>query len=258
MAAVAAAAALPSLDSPYPLSADQISRFRRDGHVHLPGVLSPLEVQHYGGIITSTAMGRWTKNGLEPGTRPGGERHFLQTLNLRHGHPGIMKFVLSSRLGRIVAELTGAEAQGVRIFHEQALFKEGGGAVCPPPADLRHAVEWVSLFSLFLSVLCWPVHHLILQATPLHQDQYYWPVDTEMAVGMWMPLVDVSMDMGPILFASGSVRISYTLSALPFTSGSACCRAALRGLPWALAHFSRLAKDPWRACQISGIFNMAE
>jgi hypothetical protein len=40
-----------------------------------------------------------------------------------------MQYVLAERFGRIVAELIGCDA--VRIFHEQALFKEGGGGLTP-------------------------------------------------------------------------------------------------------------------------------
>jgi hypothetical protein len=164
--AAATAALLPELSSPYRLSPAQIAQFRKNGHVRLPAVCSPAEVEAYGHIISREAFGVWDEAGAT-----GQGRHFLQTLNLRHRHPGILKYVLAERFGRIVAELIGCEA--VRIFHEQALFKEGGGG-----------------------------------PTPWHQDQYYWPIDT-MAVGMWMPLVDVSKDMGPIRFASGSFHDGY-------------------------------------------------
>jgi ectoine hydroxylase-related dioxygenase (phytanoyl-CoA dioxygenase family) len=42
--------------------------------------------------------------------------------------------------------------------------------------------------------------------TPWHQDQYYWPLDTDHCITMWMPLVDVPIDMGVLTFASGSHR----------------------------------------------------
>jgi hypothetical protein len=45
--------------------------------------------------------------------------------------------------------------------------------------------------------------------TPWHQDQYYWPLDTEKTITMWMPLVDVSAEIGSMTFASGSQRHGY-------------------------------------------------
>jgi len=165
-AEAAEAEALPPLSSRYVLTQEQIEAFRTQGHVHLKAVCSPEEVAAYGQVISDKAFGVWDAAGAA-----GQGRHFLQTLNLRFRHPGIMKYVLAERFGRIVAELVGCDA--VRIFHEQALFKEGHTGV-----------------------------------TPWHQDQYYWPIDT-MAVGMWMPLVDVSKEMGPIQFASYSYREGY-------------------------------------------------
>jgi ectoine hydroxylase-related dioxygenase (phytanoyl-CoA dioxygenase family) len=40
--------------------------------------------------------------------------------------------------------------------------------------------------------------------TPWHQDQYYWPLDTEKTITMWMPLVDIDELMGMLTFASRS------------------------------------------------------
>ena len=157
---------LPDLSDLYPVSEEQIEAFRRDGHVYLPGVCSPEEVAAYREVIRTTAFASFGKvPALED--RDAFGQAFLQTLNIRLKNKGVCRFALARRFGGIVARLLGAEK--IRIYHDQALFKEPGGA-----------------------------------RSPLHQDQYYWPLATEKAVGMWMPLVDVSMDMGPILFASGS------------------------------------------------------
>ena len=44
---------------------------------------------------------------------------------------------------------------------------------------------------------------------PWHQDQYYWPIDTPHTVTMWMPLVDISVEMGMLSFASGSQALGF-------------------------------------------------
>ena len=161
-------AILPDLSDEYPLSEEQISAFRRDGHIHLPQVCSAEEISAYRAIISETAVANF-------GDVPDMEERdtfgkaFLQTLNLRYKSAGVARFLLARRFASIVARLMGEDA--VRIYHEQALFKEPGGA-----------------------------------HTPLHQDQYYWPLATDHAMGMWMPLVDVELDMGPIYFASGSQK----------------------------------------------------
>ena len=103
------------------------------------------------------------------GMQPGSGGAFLQTLNMRFDNDGMRRFCLSRRFGGIVAALTRSAA--VRIYHEQALFKPPGGTDS----------HW-------------------------HQDQYYWPVATDRAVGLWTPLVDCTEEMGAMRFVVGSHR----------------------------------------------------
>ena len=162
---------LPDLSSDYPLTREQIASYQQDGHIYLPEVCSKDEVEAYRQVITETAYANFPDKGkLED--RNSYDKAFLQTLNLRFKSEGVKAFVLARRFGKIAAELMGEDA--VRIYHEQALFKEPGG-----------------------SISAW------------HQDQYYWPLATNNAMGMWMPLVDVTLDMGPILYASGSHKDGY-------------------------------------------------
>ena len=98
---------------------------------------------------------------------PVSEGAFYQTLNLRYDSPDMMKFCLAERFGEIVAQLLKVEA--VRIYHEQILFKPAGG-----------------------------------NETLWHQDQFYWPLDSNLVVGMWMPIVDCTNEMGIIRFVKGS------------------------------------------------------
>ena len=92
---------------------------------------------------------------------------FYQALNIRFDSKGVEKFCLSKRLGKIAADLTKVNA--MRIFHEQALFKG--------PGDTK---------------------------TYWHQDQYFWPLNTKLHIGMWMPLIDLTKDMGLMRFVVGS------------------------------------------------------
>ena len=85
--------------------------------------------------------------------------------NLWQHSDDVAQFVLASRYARIAADLLGVDR--VRIYHDQALFKEPGGGY-----------------------------------TPWHQDAMYWPLDGRRCLTMWMPLVDVTPDMGGLCFAS--------------------------------------------------------
>ena len=159
---------LPTLDTDYALTTDQIAAFQQNGHIMLPGVCSTEEIAAYRPVLNSATERYKTEN------RPIEERDtygkaFLQIMNLWVRDEEVRRYTLSRRFAKIAADLM--QADGTRLYHDQALYKEAHGG-----------------------------------PTPWHQDQYYWPLQTQgiQAVTMWMPLVDVSIDMGALTFASGS------------------------------------------------------
>lgn len=164
-------AELPDLSSSYPLVEDQISGYRQDGHVILRSLALPEEIASFRpALLRAGEAGRFDH-------RPLGERGtygqaFIQMFNLwRHGDVA-RRFVFSRRFARVAAELMGVPA--VRLYHDQALFKEPGGG-----------------------------------ATPWHQDQFYWPLETDRTITLWMPLVPATPEMGLMEFASGSQRLGF-------------------------------------------------
>ena len=159
---------LPPLDSEYNLSQAQLDEYAENGHILLRGVCSPDEIAVYRDAIVSAAMAHNRE------TRPMEERDtygkaFLQVMNLWSIDETVKHFTLSKRFAGIAKQLM--QADGVRLYHDQALFKEPGGG-----------------------------------HTPWHQDQFYWPLGSDHTVTFWMPLVDVSEIMGSMTFASGSQR----------------------------------------------------
>ena len=159
---------LPTLDTDYALSAEQIAGFQKNGHIMLKGVCSPVEIAAYRPVLNAATDRYKTEN------RPMEERDtygkaFLQIMNLWVRDEEVRRFTLARRFAKIAADLM--QSEGTRLYHDQALYKEARGG-----------------------------------PTPWHQDQYYWPLETQgiQAVTMWMPLVDVSIDMGALTFASGS------------------------------------------------------
>src|SRR5207248_7537057 len=138
-------------------------------HILLRGVASAEEIAEFRPLL-GDAVKRYTRE-----TRPLEERDtygkaFLQVMNLWRHDDGIKRFVLARRFAGIAARLM--EVDGVRLYHDQALFKEPGGG-----------------------------------PTPWHQDQLYWPLDTDRTITMWMPLVDIPERVGSMTFATGSHRL---------------------------------------------------
>lgn len=169
-----AAVQMPPLDSDYPLTQQQIDSFRENGFVYLPRVCSSEEVAYYRQAIVRATYANNTER------RPLAERDAfrklaLQTMQIRYHDPVVMAFVTARRFGKIAAALL--DANGVRIYHDQSLFKEPGAGVS--------------------------------NITPWHQDLYYWPFNEGTVCGMWMPLVDVTADMGNMRFVAGSHKHGY-------------------------------------------------
>ncbi len=154
------------IDSPFALTPEQITKFRRDGYVKIKDVLSPEVINHYGPIITSEVY-RLNTMHLPIEQRDTYSKAFLQVGNIWTKNDTVKQFCWGQRLARMAAELLGV--RGVRMYHDQALYKEAGGGV-----------------------------------TPWHADQYYWPMSSANSVTAWIPLQATSMEMGPLAFAIGS------------------------------------------------------
>ncbi len=140
--------------------------FRRDGHALIRGIASAEEVESYRGVIESVVAAV----GRDPqGRIDDYSKLFTQVTNVWRLSEEARRIVFSSRFAEVAAQLLGVDS--VRLYHDQALFKPAGA-----------------------------------ERTPWHQDRYYWPLDTDRTVTMWLPLADVDEAMGPMRFASGSHR----------------------------------------------------
>ncbi len=152
----------------YTLPFDTIRSFHDDGFVTLPGVLDPATVRDYEREITAQVKSLNTQD-LPLEERDTYGRAFLQVSNLWQHSDIAREFVFSERLAKIAADLLGVKA--VRLYHDQALYKEPGGGI-----------------------------------TPWHADQYYWPLSSDRTVTVWIPLQDTPIEMGPLSFAKGSQK----------------------------------------------------
>ncbi len=159
------------LDAPYRLSPEHLDAFRERGYVRLPRVLDPETLRDAGTAVASEVAARNPLRDKPPEQRTTYERAFIQVVNLWRVNETVRRFVFSRRLARIAAELMGVA--GVRLYHDQALFKEAGGGL-----------------------------------TPWHVDQYYWPLDTPNTCTAWIPLQETPLAMGPLAFSPGSHRFA--------------------------------------------------
>lgn len=154
------------IDSPFELSPEHLESFRANGFIKLKNVLSPEVIAHYGREITAKVIELNTLH-LPMEQRTTYQKAFLQIMNIWTKSEIVKEFVMGRRLARIAAELMGVS--GVRLYHDQALYKEAGGGI-----------------------------------TPWHADQFYWPLSSDATCTAWIPLQATPPDMGPLAFAARS------------------------------------------------------
>ncbi len=164
------------LDTPYPLDAAAIRRFRDDGFIRLPGVFSPEVLAAYAPEINRLVDEYNRLKDIPFEERSLYDQAFIQVHNLWTRSERVRELAFSKRLARIAAELLGT--RGIRMWHDQALYKEPSGGF-----------------------------------TPWHVDQQYWPMASSLSVTAWIPLQAVPIEMGPLCFGRGSYhkRIGHDL-----------------------------------------------
>ncbi len=119
---------VPDLSRPYPLPAERVQAYQRDGHVLVPGLATPDEVSAFRpALLEAGEATRFDRRPLEERDTYG--RAFIQMFNLWRHNERAQAFVFARRFAQVAAELLGV--RGVRLYHDQALFKESGGGATP-------------------------------------------------------------------------------------------------------------------------------
>ena len=158
------------LEEPFLLSAEQINFFRQNGFVKLKNVLSAEAIAYLNTTI-SDEVKRLNTQHLPLKERDTYGKAFLQIMNIWTKSGPVKEIVFSKRFAKIAADLLGVS--GVRLYHDQALYKEPGGGI-----------------------------------TPWHADQYYWPLANDSTVTVWIPLQETPLEMGPLEFSSQSFKLT--------------------------------------------------
>ncbi|MEM9922070.1 MAG: phytanoyl-CoA dioxygenase family protein [Bacteroidota bacterium] len=154
------------LNQPYTLTEEQISFYRENRYIKLKQVLPPDVLAHFAQVISQRVKELNTMH-LPIEERSTYDKAFLQIMNIWTKDEVVREFVFSKRLAQIATELMGVS--GVRMYHDQALFKEPGGGF-----------------------------------TPWHADQYYWPLSNDHTVTAWIPMQETPLEMGPLEFSAKS------------------------------------------------------
>ncbi len=160
---------LTGLNEPFFLTDDQINFYQKNKFIKIKQVLNPSIITHFNKAISEKVAELNTQK-VPLKQRDTYGKAFLQLMNLWVDSDAIKPLIFSKRIAQIASQLM--QVAGVRLYHDQALFKEAGGGI-----------------------------------TPWHADQYYWPLTTDKTVTAWIPLQATPLTMGPLEFSAGSHQI---------------------------------------------------
>jgi len=165
------------------VSEKQVDDYRRQGFVVIDQFLSPAELEHWR-AVTQDAVDLRLSMSLQENNQAilNNQRDpdafyaqvFTQCLRLADIHDGMAELMFDERLGRLAGTL--AQVDGIRIWHDQALFK-------PPYGN----------------------------HTAFHFDNPFWSFYHKDAISLWVALDDATLANGCLWYLPGThLEASFT------------------------------------------------
>lgn len=148
----------------------QVEAFERDGFVVVEALLGAHELDALGAEVDAGVAVRTRRDARPLAERSRYEQSFRQCINLWVDRPGVRPLTFHPAVCGTAARLLRAPA--VRLWHDQALYKEAGG-----------------------------------RETDAHQDQPYWPIREAETVTAWIPLDGSTLEGGAMGYVPGSHRL---------------------------------------------------
>jgi ectoine hydroxylase-related dioxygenase (phytanoyl-CoA dioxygenase family) len=133
----------------------------------VPDLLTDEEVVRFGAAVTVGVAARTATDTRPLAERTHYQQSFVQCMNLWEDRPDVRPLTFRPTLGQAAAELLGVHA--VRLWHDQALYKQPGGRI-----------------------------------TDAHQDHPYWPIKETASVTAWIPFEGSTRRSGAMGYLPGS------------------------------------------------------
>ena len=162
------------------ITAEQVAYYQNNGFIVIEDFLSPDELEHWRSAVMEAVTerggkkmpGKDTKIGEDDGINEDAEyfgKVFDQLLNLWQTNDKVKELMVDERIGEMAAKLAGVE--GIRIWHDQALFKR----------------PWAN-------------------PTAWHLDTPFWSFSDRKALSIWVALDDATLENGCLYFIPGSFK----------------------------------------------------
>mgnify|MGYP000851194868 FL=1 len=157
------------MTDPFSHALDQsvVEQFDCDGYVVTPEVLTDTELARYSRALDLEVARRTQTDNREVATKSTYEQSFIQCMRLWETSVDVLPLTCHTGLASVAAQLL--QVPSVRLWQDQALYKEPGGR----------------------------------ETTP-HQDQTFWPIGVQGLLTAWIPLDDVSIASGAMAYVPGS------------------------------------------------------
>ena len=155
----------------YPIVLDQtiIDAYQQNGFVKTDNVLSDKELARYARAVDNEVAVRTTADLRDVSEKSTYEQSFIQCMRLWETSEQVRALSCHPGLAGMAAQLLGVES--VRLWQDQALYKESGG-----------------------------------RETTAHQDETFWPIGTAPLVSAWIPFDAVTTNNGAMAYVPGSHR----------------------------------------------------
>jgi len=147
-----------------------VEDFRRDGFVVVPDLLRADELRAFGAAVDEGVARRSRHDTRAVSEKTLYEQSFVQCQNLWEDCAEVRPLTFHPALAETAARLLDVGA--VRLWHDQALYKEAGGRETDP-----------------------------------HQDHPYWPIVETDTVTAWIPLDGSTLEGGAMGYLPGSHRL---------------------------------------------------
>lgn len=147
-----------------------VEQFERDGFVVIPDLLTFDELDRYNDLVTAAVKSRTADDDRPLSEKSRYQQSFLQCMNLWEDFEDVRPLTFHTKLGQAAAELMGVDA--VRLWHDQALYKQAGG-----------------------------------RPTDAHQDHPYWPIKETLSCTAWIPFEGSTLASGALGYLPGTHAI---------------------------------------------------
>lgn len=155
------------------LNKAQIERFQADGFLLVEDFFTAEELDGFGAAVDAAVAYRTQDDHRNLHDKNLYEQTFVQCMRLWEDSPAVKPFTFHPKLCAAATALLQTDC--VRLWHDQALYKEPGG-----------------------------------RKTDAHLDYPFWPVDRQDLISVWIPFDDVHAGGGMMSYLQGSHKIGFT------------------------------------------------